>query len=529
MFPRSSASPRSGAEMRIAVLHGEIAADAGPDEQDTFVEVISVVEVLEDLGNSVITVPCSLDLEGLEGLLRRERPDLVFNLVESLDGAGSLIHLVPSLVEHMRIPMTGASAAALFATSNKLLSKRVMELRGIPVPAAADERALGRGDDPIAGPVVIKSVWEHASVGLDDSSVVVRESAERLLDELEERRRSLGGSWFAEVFVDGREFNLSVIELDGRAKVLPQAEIEFVGYPEGKPRLVGYSAKWEPESFEYTHTVRRFAFPAEDRILLERLDDLALSCFEIFELSGYARVDFRVDPRGEPWVLEVNANPCISPDSGMVAAARKAGIDYPSLVERIVASATGRRQGNRKTARAPSPPKVFRGRRGAGPPGLVFRESPTEADREGIGRIVGMTGHFSPEEEASAVELAQERIDKGEAAGYSFVLADLDGSLVGYACYGKAFGSLSSWDLYWIAVDPAAQGSGVGTAIISRVVDAIRAHGGRRIYAETSGRPLYRNTRRFYEDRGFALAASLEGFYGAGDDKLIYELRLPAI
>jgi len=511
--------------MRIAVLHGEIAADAGPDEQDTLVEVSSVVEVLEDLGHAAIAVPCNLDLSALAASLRRERPDLVFNLVESLDGAGSLIHLVPSLVEHMRIPMTGASAAALFATSNKLLSKRVMELRGIPVPAAADERVLRTGEGLPPGPVLVKSVWEHASVGIGDSSVFVPESAERLLAELERRRGTDGGAWFAESFVDGREFNLAVLESGGRPVVMPAAEIEFVDFPEGKPRMVGYIAKWDPGSFEYTHTIRRFDFPEADRELLDRLADLALTCFEVFELSGYARVDFRVDPRGEPWVLEVNANPCISPDSGMVAAARRAGIEYPGLIERIAGAAAIRRARG-KLKKGSSARAGFRGRPGSGIPGLEFRDSPTALDRDGIGRIVGMTGHFFPEEEAGAVELAQERIDKGEAAGYSFVLADLDGSLAGYACYGKAFGSLSSWDLYWIAVDPAAQGSGVGTAIISRVVHAIRAQGGRRIYAETSGRPLYRNTRRFYEDRGFALAARLEGFYGAGDDKLIYELEV---
>ncbi|MCU0585751.1 MAG: hypothetical protein MUC46_06745, partial [Desulfobacterales bacterium] len=127
-------------------------------------------------------------------------------------------------------------------------------------------------------------------------------------------------------------------------QLLPPAEILFEGYPENRPRIVGYRAKWDPDSFEFSHTPRRFEFPRQDAALLERLGALALSCWKLFGLNGYARVDFRVDGGEEPWILEINANPCLSPDAGFAAALETAGIPFQTAVARIIAAA-GRKGG----------------------------------------------------------------------------------------------------------------------------------------------------------------------------------------
>jgi D-alanine-D-alanine ligase len=121
--------------------------------------------------------------------------------------------------------------------------------------------------------------------------------------------------------------------------VLPIPEIEFVDYPASKPRIVGYAAKWHEDSFECRNTVRRFVDPAQEGALCAELGRVALKCWDIFQLRGYARVDFRVDADGTPWVLEVNANPCISPDAGFAAALEEAGTPYEEGIERIVSSA----------------------------------------------------------------------------------------------------------------------------------------------------------------------------------------------
>jgi D-alanine-D-alanine ligase len=128
-----------------------------------------------------------------------------------------------------------------------------------------------------------------------------------------------------------------VLEIEDRPHVLPVAEMTFVDFPAGKPRLVGYPAKWSPGSFEYEHTVRQF--DTAGTTLTERLSGLSLNAWCCFGLRGYARVDFRVDDAGHPWILEVNANPCLSPDAGFAAAVEKTALTATAMIEHIIAAA----------------------------------------------------------------------------------------------------------------------------------------------------------------------------------------------
>ena len=153
---------------------------------------------------------------------------------------------------------------------------------------------------------------------------------------MEARCEALGGACLAEAYIDGREFNLSLLADEGGPEVLPPAEIRFDGYPPGKVRVVGYRSKWKEGTFEFANTPRTFEFPAEDVPLLSQLKELARRCWKIFDLRGYARVDFRVDGEGRPWILEVNANPCLSPDAGFSAATLRAGLTFPDVLCRII-------------------------------------------------------------------------------------------------------------------------------------------------------------------------------------------------
>ena len=316
---------------KVVVLYGAVAADAAPDEQDVLTEVETVSRGLAVLGYQPVALPITLDLEAARRRLMDLRPAFVFNLVESVEGLGRLIHLAPALLESLSLPYTGSGADAAYVTSNKLLAKRLMAAAGIATPAWA---AAGRLPD-FPGPYIVKSVWEHASIGLEDGSVTADRG--RLPGILRRRQRRHGGEWFAEAYVEGREFNLSLLAGNGSVELLPPAEMCFVGYPPGKPRIVNYAAKWEEASFEFHATRRRFDFPPEDDGLLTRLHETVVSCWRLFELRGYARVDCRVDLAGAVKVLEVNINPCLSPDAGFAAAAGRAGLDFPVTLGRIVA------------------------------------------------------------------------------------------------------------------------------------------------------------------------------------------------
>lgn len=320
---------------KAVIVHTELSPGAPPDETDVLDQAGTVAKALEDLGYQAVTVSFGLDLKALASRLRRLKPCIVFNLVEGLDGDGRLIHLACSILDHLGCPYTGADTEAMFLTSNKVLAKEWMEHAGIPTP-----EWIARGRDlraglPFPGEYIVKALWEEASVGIDENSVQAAANLPELEKQIRLREEDLGKPCFAERFISGREFNLSLIGGPAGPEVLPPAEIRF-SFPDGRRRVVDYKAKWEEDSLEYRCTQRFFHFGHGDRGLLEELGGKALACWKAFGLRGYARVDFRVDEGGRPWVLEINANPCLSPGSGFVAASAMAGLSYPAMIARII-------------------------------------------------------------------------------------------------------------------------------------------------------------------------------------------------
>ena len=151
-----------------------------------------------------------------------------------------------------------------------------------------------------------------------------------------------------------------------------------------------------------------------------------------------------------------------------------------------------------------------------------WRDAVAAGDPDAVTRIVSATDFFNAEEEAIARELVEERLARGPASGYEFLFAERAAHAVGYSCYGRIGGTRESWDLYWIAVDPAEQGRGLGRQLLAQTEVRVRAAGGGRLYVETSGRASYAPTRDFYEHMGYALEATLVDFYAPGDAKCIY-------
>src|SRR6185312_12984958 len=312
--------------MRIVILHSAIAENAGPDEQDTLVQVNAIYRALEKLGNKVISLPFILDFSTLSSALQKYQPTLVFNLVESVLGRTELIHLPPLYLEQLNIPYTGSNANALFLSSDKCLSKRLLQAENITTPEWLETETVF----PANGPYLVKSVLEDGSLGLDRDSLVYDQ--QQLIKIIHDRRQRFGGKWFAERYIAGREFNIALLAGPQGPEVLPIAEIQFANLP---LPIVDYAAKWYPDSVEYQATTSCFNFNEQDKLLFKKLIELSLHCWKVFKFSGYARVDVRVDQNGQPWVLEVNANPCLSPDAGFIAAAEQAGLDYNDVVKRI--------------------------------------------------------------------------------------------------------------------------------------------------------------------------------------------------
>ena len=162
----------------------------------------------------------------------------------------------------------------------------------------------------------------------------------------------------------------------------------------------------------------------------------------------------------------------------------------------------------------------------AGP--VEFRDTVRDTDTQAVRDIVASSGFFAPHEIDIAVELVEEHLARGPASGYQFVFANVDGQPVGYACYGPIGCTVGSFDLYWIAVQAASRGHGLGRRLLRQVEQRVIRAGGRRLYIETSSRPLYEPTRRFYESCGYHAEARLDDFYSPGDAKVIYVKRLNA-
>lgn len=330
--------------MRVAVMREEVDANASADALDTVEMARAVGESLEQCGWSARQVLLGQDVRAFEAELATVSPHVAFNLVESFVGQASLAGIASALCRKAGIPCTGSDEGTLAAAADKALSRRVMAAAGIPAPAGTSLQELRRGLFPGPGCYIVKSRFEDASLGLGDDCVVEAADAPSLLRVMETLAPRMAGDCVAERYVKGREFNLALLAApDGTARPLPLAEMLFDPAMKG-PAILGYAAKWHEGSAAYAASVRSFDLDGTGAPTAEMVR-AGLDCWALFGLEGYARVDFRVSDRGEIFVIDVNPNPCIAPDSGFVAAARMAGLTHGDLVRVIVADALRRAHG----------------------------------------------------------------------------------------------------------------------------------------------------------------------------------------
>ena len=511
--------------LRIAILHHEVSSADCAADQDVVVQAGVVEEACLKLGHKTIHWACPDDPSSLPAFLAEQQLDVVFQLVEKVYGSDKYASAVTSILAELNVPFTGSGSAALDLSNDKVLAKLVLAAAGLPTPrwvylqpdAPLETKAAWLLAAKELPKFILKPLGEHSSVGMDDSAVWSGTSAGELLAEIQRRSTTSSKPYFAEEFIDGREINLSLLAGPNGPQVLPPAEIDFSKFPANKPKIVNYAAKWDEKTFEFQNTPRRFDFPASDQSLLAELSRLAIRCWEVFGLKGYVRVDFRVDQQGQPWILEINTNPCLSPDAGYAAALKQAGISIEEAVQRILDDAFRGSGVGFQPAQ-----KKYLGRLEAYPTKSTLRFEPQDSDRAAVRRIIDSTGLFRPPEVDVAVELVEERLAKGAPSGYEFVFAEDNGQVLGYACFGHNEMTVASYDLYWICVDKTLHGRGVGKQLLLAAEERVRKLGGGRIYIETSTRPDYLATRGFYEKCGYLVEAQLAHYYAPGDGKVVF-------
>lgn len=308
---------------------------------------IGVVEEMEDIKAALNSLGYRTTIFNVDSkffrlidYLRAEKPDLVFNLVESVENDSALEMNVAGVYELMNIPYTGAGSLALGIALQKPRVKEILTYHGIRTPkfqvfGVKDKIVLRDG---MSFPLIVKPAHEDASVGIDDLSVVYA------LADLRKRVRFIQHEYdqpaLVEQYIDGRELNVALIG-NRPPQPLPISEIDFSGLTVNMHKIVSYEAKWMHGTVAFEGT--KGVCPAELTPQQEtRIRDTAVRCFQLIGCRDYARVDFRLSREGVPYVLEVNPNPDISDDAGFARSSRAEGYTFPEIVGKIVASALER-------------------------------------------------------------------------------------------------------------------------------------------------------------------------------------------
>jgi len=462
-------------------------------------------------------------LEDLPAVLSASEEPVVFNLVEGFWANPGQANLVPAVITSFDKACTGNDAQGLLWSLDKWQCKSLLAAAGLPTPKGAivppGQSIPARG--LFDGPYIVKPVQTDASEGIDKTSIVP-DKGRALKDAVRRIHDRIGQPALIEQYIEGRELNISVINRKGDLEVLPLAEIDFSAFEGGRPRIVGYEAKWLEDSFEFSHTPRIIPAPLPRR-LAQQIRDLAVGACRALHCSEYCRVDFRLDKDNRPYVLEVNANPDISPEAGFAAALAAAGISYKTFVQLAVDNALRRNsQGRVRTTHPFSGGREGRLRADNRPSVAIDVRWCRPEDRQTVLSFLADTRFFRPDEIDIAREVLDAALAEGPQGHYQSFVAQVDGETVGWICYGPTPCTIGTFDIYWIGVASTWQGRGIGRVLTAFAEQAIRDRGGRLFVVETSGRETYTPTRRFYEALGYHQAASIPDFYGPGDPRVIF-------
>ncbi|MFN8211845.1 MAG: ATP-grasp domain-containing protein [Bacteroidales bacterium] len=315
--------------MKCCILYNEPGPNALADELDIIEQVEYVEQHLHQMNIETWRYGITTNFMTELAALAEKKPELVFNLAESINNKGELLYFVPAILNMYSIPYTGNPLEAMFITTSKSLTNKMLVTAGLRTPRSfqpSHAKKLKKGQK-----YIIKPVWEDGSMGITAESVFTYSP------EMSSKLESYADThWIIQEFIEGREFNISVMTGPDGPEVLPPAEMTFPNYGDDRPKIVDFKAKWMEGSFEFENTVRRFPGKELDEELESRLRELAIGCWHVFGLKGYARVDMRVDSENNPYVIEVNANPCISPNGGFVAATHEAGYKFTDVLQWII-------------------------------------------------------------------------------------------------------------------------------------------------------------------------------------------------
>ncbi len=319
-------------------------------EEGVLEEVEAVERSLKELGYSGIRIPLEEDIGELIRRVQDLSPALIFNLCESFRGESLPQMNIAGILELLRIPYTGSGPLAIGLSQDKALTKGILSSYKIPVPkyqvistpefevdfglnnsSSREERQILRKKE-LPFPLIVKPLYEDASLGIDNGAVV--NSLEALRQRVHYVLNRYRQPAIIEEYIQGREINVAVFG-NVPARVLPLSEIDFSRFPPDLYKICSYEAKWVKESFEFQNTIP--ICPAVLPVEVEtQIVEIALKTYHIIGCRDYARIDLRLDATFKPYVIEVNTNPDISPEAGFIRSVLKSGRTYTDFIRELL-------------------------------------------------------------------------------------------------------------------------------------------------------------------------------------------------
>lgn len=293
-----------------------------------------VITTLRGLGHEVQPLGVHDDLGEIRRLVTDWKPQIAFNLLEAFDDVTIFDQNVISYLELLKLSYTGCNPRGLLLARDKSLSKKLLAYHRIAVPEFEVYR-IGRPvrrPKRLQFPLIVKSLTQEASIGISQASVV--DSDEKLKERVAFIHESIGTTAIAEQYVDGRELYVGIIG-NQTLQALPVWELFFTNMPEGSKRIATDRVKWSVK-YQKKYGIDSGAAKDLPEGMAEKIQHICKRAYRALELSGYARIDLRLDEAGNVWLLEANPNPQIAKGEDFTDSAEKVGIGYEAVLQRIL-------------------------------------------------------------------------------------------------------------------------------------------------------------------------------------------------
>jgi D-alanine-D-alanine ligase len=324
-------------KLKIIVLYDnrpqQKSGDAAAADQICYVED-EVIEALTALGHEHVRLPVNHNLKAIIDTIQGHTPDLIFNLTESYLGDNTMEAHIVALLDMLKFPYTGSNPSSLIINNDKGIQKKLLAYHGIMTPEF-EVFPIGKTapvPESLRFPLIVKPLKEDASIGIHECSIV--KNTDALVDRIKFVHANRNQPALVEEFIEGREFYVGIIG-NKSLQPLPIVELDLSGLPEGKPRIASFRVKWN-EAYRAKMGIQS-VFPTDlDGQIREKINKVCLNAYAILGIHNYGRIDIRLSANNDVYVLEANPNPYIAYGEDFANAAEQMGIDYNTLIGKIV-------------------------------------------------------------------------------------------------------------------------------------------------------------------------------------------------